>query len=83
MSYDNRGSRAARDRAMARPELRMSPNSIPVEKQLPDDGRECTVWAVNETGSYRIPFAVTFRNGQWLNPKSDPLAVRIIGWSYR
>lgn len=76
---------ARRDAALARPELG-AVSYILTSEWLPDDDRECTVWAqtVDDRAPYRIPFSVARKDGKWINTaRGYVLGVPIVGWNYR
>ena len=78
-------ARAKRTSALARPELGRVNYTLTSER-LPDDGRECTVWAqtVDDIVPYRIPVPVALQNGKWINAERGfTLGVPIVGWNYR
>lgn len=74
-----------RDAALTRPELGAVSYTLTSER-LPDEGRECTVWAqtVDDRVPYRIPFSVAFKDGKWINAaRGFTLEVPVVGWNYR
>ena len=86
MSDFERSLRAKRDLAMARPELRGGKVYIPVAERLPDEGRECLIWArmPQDTYPYRVKFPVIYWGGQWFNAASGTqIQVEVCGWNYR
>ncbi len=81
-----RSLRAKRDAAMARPELRGGKVYIPVSEKLPEENRECLIWAKmpQDTYPYRVRFPVVYRGGHWFNAASGTqIQVEVVGWNYR
>lgn len=79
-------NRVRRNAAMSRPELRQSPAYTSTMDGMPEPGKPCTVWAVDENGPdpYRIPFGVAWDGQRWHNiTLKIPLEVKIVGWNYR
>jgi hypothetical protein len=80
-----KNTRIRRAAALTRPELGSVPYTLTSER-LPDEGRECTVWAqtIDDPSPYRIPFGVALRGGKWVNAERGfTLEVPIRGWNYR
>lgn len=80
------GFRARRDAALARPELRGYRRYNLVSDGLPDQERECVVWAKmpQDTEPYRIPFPVMLRGDNWYHAvRGFQIQVEVVGWTYR
>jgi hypothetical protein len=83
---DDRATRAAREKAMARPELRGTEFYFDFPAAIPPEGEKLfTVVVTDGPGpQYKLPFNVIYRDGRWFNPRygDKQLTVRVIRWRF-
>ena len=52
-----------------------------VNEGEPPAGTTCDVWREDTLGEYRRPYLCVWRDGAWYGVgKTNPLAIRVIGW---